>query len=324
MSLFVSLISAGLLVLPGQAAQDPAPPAPVSAPDPQAGVQEPAVELGAVEVTGPRPVEERAAAFIDEVAAAPRGRGLGRWDRAICVGAANMSGRYARFMIDRVSTVALDLGLEIGEPGCRPNIMIAAAADADELAVALVRDDPNGFRPALNQTDLGSRALALFQTTDAPVRWWHVSLPVSVDTGDVAIRLNGEEAPAVRVRDVSRLRANVRDDLVRVVIILDTPRIGRISYGALSDYVALVALAQIDPAADTSDWPSVLNLFTAAEPPAGLTDWDRDYLQSLYAARRDRARPTQQAREIVSGMVDARTREPEPETEPETGAAPTP
>lgn len=313
MNVFVSLAAAGLVGLLAQEAAAQTPPATPSTPEQQA--QPPAVDLGTIEVTGQRPLEDRVAAFVEEVAAAPRGRGLARWDRAICVGAANMTPRYAQFMIDRVSTVALDLGLEIGEPGCRPNIMIAAAADADELAVALVRDEPDGFRPALNQTDQGSEALRLFQTTDAPVRWWHVSLPVTVDTGDLAVRLNGEEPPSVRVRDASRLRANVRDDLARVVIILDTNRIGRVPYGALSDYVALLALAQIEPSADTSAWPSILNLFSSTEPPTGLTDWDRDYLQSLYAARRDRARATQQAREIASGMVDAQAREPEPGTE---------
>lgn len=317
---FVALVSAGLLSLSGQDDGARTPSAVASAPQAAVEVQQPTVDLGTVDVTAQRPQEDRAAAFIEEVAAPPRGRGLGRWDRAICVGAANMTGRYAQFMIDRVSTVALDLGLEIGEPGCRPNIMIAAAADADELAVALVRDDPGGFRPALNQTDQGSRALNLFQTTDAPVRWWHVSLPVTVDTGDVAVHLIGEEAPTVRVRDVSRLRGNVRDDLVRVIIIIDTNRISGVSYGALSDYVALVALAQIEPSADTSAWPSILNLFGSDEPPTGLTDWDRDYLQSLYAANRDRARPTQQAREIARGMLDAQSRERESDAE----ATPTP
>lgn len=317
---FAALVSAGLLSLSGQDDGARTPSAVASAPQAAVEVQQPTVDLGTVDVTAQRPQEDRTAAFIEEVAAPPRGRGLGRWDRAICVGAANMTGRYAQFMIDRVSTVALDLGLEIGEPGCRPNIMIAAAADADELAVALVRDDPGGFRPALNQTDQGSRALNLFQTTDAPVRWWHVSLPVTVDTGDVAVHLIGEEAPTVRVRDVSRLRGNVRDDLVRVIIIIDTNRISGVSYGALSDYVALVALAQIEPSADTSAWPSILNLFGSDDPPTGLTDWDRDYLQSLYAANRDRARPTQQAREIARGMLDAQSRERESDAE----ATPTP
>jgi len=298
LTLIASLMAALAVAVP----QD-APPPPAQDPGPQ--VATPDADLGTIEITGQRPFEDRAAAFIEEVAAAPRGRGLARWDRAICVGAANMDIRYAQYMIDRVSMVALDLGMEIGEPGCRPNIMIAAAANADELAAELVRDEPHGFRPALAQTDLGSDALAEFQTTDAPVRWWHVSLPVTVDTGDRAIKLRGEDPAFVTVRDASRLRANVRDDLARVVIILDTTQIGGVPYGALSDYVALVALAQVDPAADTSAWPSILNLFGSAEPPAGLTEWDRGYLHALYEARRDRARPDQQAREIVAGMTQA-------------------
>lgn len=299
----VTLIASLMAALAVAASQNPPPP---PGQDPGSQVESPDTDLGTVVVTGERPFEDRAAAFIEEVTAPPRGRGLARWDRAICVGAANMNPRYAQLMIDRVSMIALELGLEIGEPGCRSNIMIAVATDADELAAALVRDEPDSFRPALAQTDLGSRALELFQTTDAPVRWWHVSLPVTVDTGDRAIRLRGEEASFVTVRDASRLRSNVRDDLARVVIILDTAQIGGVPYGALSDYVALVALAQIDPAADTSAWPSILNLFGSGEAPAGLTDWDRDYLQALYDARRDRARPSQQASEIVAGMAQAR------------------
>lgn len=303
MILTALLLSATLTVqAAAPAAPQQAAPPPASTSQPSTG---PVTDLDAVTVTGQRPTEERATAFVEEVAAPPRGRGLARWDRALCVGAANIDARYAQFMIDRVSAIALDLGLEIGEPGCRPNVMIAASTDADALAKALVRDEPNGFRPSTGLTDRGSQALTEFQNSDAPVRWWHVSLPVSVDTGDIAVRVNGEDPPTIHVRDASRLRANVRDDLVRVVVILDTSRMGPISYGALSDYVAMVALAQIDAKADTSSWPTVLNLF-AANPPAGLTAWDKDYLNSLYAARRDRARGGQQTREIVGAMVEGR------------------
>ncbi|CAN5232975.1 hypothetical protein BH10PSE1_BH10PSE1_17860 [soil metagenome] len=273
---------------------------PVSQPTQNEG---PVTDLGAVTVTGQRPTEERATAFVEEVTAPPRGRGLARWDKAICVGTANIDNRYAQFMIDRISATAASVGLDIGEPGCRANVMIAASTDADALAKALVRDEPNGFRPSTGQTDIGSQALSEFQNSDAPVRWWHVSLPVSVDTGDVAVRVNGEEPPTVYVRDASRLRSNVRDDLVRVVIILDTSRMGPVSYGALSDYVAMIALAQIDAKADTSTWPTILNLF-AANPPNSLTNWDKDYLTALYAARRDRLRGVQQTRDIVHNMVD--------------------
>ncbi|MBN9464164.1 hypothetical protein [Brevundimonas sp.] len=273
--------------------------------------QEPAV-LGDVEITGQR-LQQQVQSFIHDATAAPRGRNLARWDRSICMGVANFDARYAQFMIDRVAKVATEIGLSIDEPGCKPDIMVVAAADASALARALVADDPRGFRPARNLTDLGSAALERFQSTDAPVRWWHVSLPVSVDTGDIAVRLDGEEAQQIAVRDPSRIRSNVRDDLARVVVIIDVTKVGRIGFGALSDYIAMVALAQIEPDADTSTFNSVLNLFSdQSDRNTGLTQWDMDYLKSLYTARRDRARATQQGRDIVQGMTgerDTRLRE---------------
>lgn len=272
----------------------------------------PATELGEIEVTGRR-LKEEVQSFISEVAAPPRGRQLARWDRSICVGVSNLDARYAQFMIDRIAQRALEIGIDVEEPGCKPDIMIVVAADAPALARALVRDDPQGFRPARGSTDRGSAALDRFQSTDAPVRWWHVSLPVSVDTGDIAVHLDGEEPPTIAVRDASRLRSNIRDDLARVVVIVDVTKVGTIGFGALSDYVAMIALAQVEPDADTSPYDTVLNLFAdGSDRSAGLTQWDKDYLKSLYTARRDRARSTQQTRDILRGMTgerDTRLRE---------------
>lgn len=298
-------LATSLALLAGGAPQDAAAPAPASS-------QQEATNLAEIDVTGRR-LKDEVQAFIGEVAAPPQGRQLARWDRSICVGVANLDPRYAQAMVDRIARTALDIGLDIDEPGCKPDIMVVAAADAGDLAKALVRDDPTGFRPARGSTDMGSAALERFQNTDAPVRWWHVSLPVSVDTGDLAIRLDGEEAPTIAVRDASRLRSNIRDDLARVIVIVDVSKIGRIGFGALSDYVAMISLAQIDPEADTSRYDTVLNLFEdGADRSAGLTQWDKDYLKSLYSANRDRARATQQTQDILRGMTgerDTRVRE---------------
>ncbi|KAK0351414.1 hypothetical protein LTR94_025047 [Friedmanniomyces endolithicus] len=292
--------SVGSAMAQDQTAQQPSP-----TPAQSAG-QEPVAEVGDVEVTARR-LKEEVQSFISEVAAPPRGRNLARWDRSICVGVANLDPRYAQVMVDRIARNAVELGLDVEEPGCRPDIMIVAAADAEALAKALVKDDPNGFRPARNSTDRGSQALERFQASNAPVRWWHVSLPVSADTGELAMRLDGEEPPTIAVRDASRLRANIRDDLARVIVIIDVSKIGRIGFGALSDYIAMVALAQVEPDADTSRYNTVLNLFAeGADRSAGLTQWDKDYLASLYSARRDRARATQQTQDILRGMTGER------------------
>ncbi|RZI98614.1 MAG: hypothetical protein EON90_12705 [Brevundimonas sp.] len=267
-----------------------------------------ATDLGTIVVEGS--LESRVDRFVSEVAAAPPGARLARWDDQICVGVVNLNNRYAQFMIDRVAQHAVDVGLDIGEPGCKPNVMIVATNDASGMATRLVDNNPDGFRPALSSTDLGSAALERFKTTEAPVRWWHVSLPVSVDTGEVAVQLKGEDGPpTVHVRDVSRLRSNIREDLARIIIILDVTKVGEISFGALSDYVAMIALAQIDPSAQTSDYQSILNLFSERSPEAAMTDWDKTYLTSLYATRRDRARASQQAREIGDAMTRAQRTE---------------
>lgn len=148
-----------------------------------------------------------------------------------------------------------------------------------------------------------------------------MSLPVSFDTGQIAMNLNGEiilekaggpesgepKPVMMRVRDPSRLRANTRNVLARETVIIDVAKVGRIGFGALSDYVAMVTLAQIAPDADTSGYDTVLNLFSeGADRTAGLTQWDRDYLRSLYSAREDRAHPIQQARDIARGMIGER------------------
>ena len=267
----------------------------------------PAVQLEEVIVEG-RTLREAVDQFVEEIVAPPVGRGPARWNRRVCVGVVNVRGQAAQALIDQVSSVALQAGLDIGEPGCRPNILVLATDDGQELAQALVAREPLLFRPQYSGAARSSEALERFQESAAPVRWWHVSMPVNVDTGEVAVRLDGEEAPSLRVRSASRLAANVRDDLKRVVIILDVSQIGVIPFGALSDYVAMAALAQIDPEADTSAYPTVLNLFAdraaGVEAPEALTDWDRDYLRGLYTAPEGRARATQQERAIAGEILN--------------------
>lgn len=283
----------------------------------------PVTELEGVEVIG-RPLQEQVDRFVESVAAPPAGRTLARWNAPVCVGVIAMSPRYAQAMIDRVSTLAVDMGLAVGDPGCEPNVLIVATAEADEVAARSVDGNRRDFRPGTGGTDLGGDALTAFTESDAPVRWWHVSIPRNVDTGEAAVRLRGEEARTNVVRDASRLRANVRDDMERVLIILDMKSIGVVSFGALSDYVGMVALAQIEPNVDMAGFDSVLNLFDRDNAPRALTGWDRDYLRALYASSSDRARSSQQVREIASTMARSRLEAQEAPVEQTPAPSPVP
>ena len=310
MSLIAAFLSAALM---GQAAVLPvAIPqgAPAQADVPQTSSQQTtsgdpgATTVDDIEVQGLR-LNEATQTFVDEItatAAAP-GRGLALWRRSVCVGVINMRPEHARFMIDRVSTIAQALGVQPGEPGCKPEIIISGTTDGPGMARILIEENPQAFRPASGSTDRGSKALRAFETSTAPVRWWHVSFPVSEDTGETAIRLLGEEPPSVTVRGRSLLRSGLRDEMKRALIIVDLSRMGHADFAQLTDYVAFVALAQTDPDADTSRFSTILNLFNDHASPGGLTRWDAEYLLSLYGTAQDTTNPRFQQQAIVNRMI---------------------
>ncbi len=268
-----------------------------AAPAPQTADPGRAADLEDVEVTG-RPLDSMIRNFVNEVAAPNRGRGLARWDDEICVGVANLRNEPAQYIADRVSTIAEDVGLTPGQPGCTPNIMVVATDDGAALAQQLVAERARAFRMGGSGMDRGGVALRAFQETDAPVRWWQVSMPTDSETGARAVRLPGEcrndcsspmdMAPVVNVFAASRLSTQIVDTLFRTIVILDVDQIADVSVVQLADYIAMVTLAQIDPSADTSGYASILNVF--ADPGAAdtLTDWDTAYLKGLYDAERNR------------------------------------
>ena len=255
-----------------------------------------------VVVQGQR-VEDAVRDFVAEIGEAPDGENMARWDRKVCVGVFNMTPDYAQQLVDRVSLVAAAVGLEPGEPGCRANVLIMADSDGDALARRLVEDHLRKLKPASadGASTLGREALKQFQSSDAPVRWWHVGMTVLSDTGEAVTR-----GSAVTVRGGSRLRKNVRQDLSRVLIILDTSRIGSVSLASLGDYVAMATLAQLDADADTSEFPTVLNLFAnkAGDRTLRMTQWDLDYLVALYDVSGDAVSANRERSRIARQMLD--------------------
>lgn len=288
----------------GVMAQTPPPvPAAQASPD--------ATPLGDVAVNAGSPRREMNA-YARDIGSGPMGRLSPRWNDRICVRVAYMDAEHAAYLKDRIATVAEAIGLSPDRsPDCRADISIFASDDPDTLAAELLEAAPRNFRPARNGVSLGDAALEAFLTSDAPVRWWQVSLPLMEDSGEVAIALKASEpgvmARSVVVRNASRLRGNVRDDLAGVTIILDTKQLVGVPFSAVSDYIAFVALAPADPRVDTERFDTVLNLF---QRPGltGLTATDGDYLYALYSASRAPINASVQAAEIADRMATERRR----------------
>ena len=246
-----------------------------------------------------RPLREATVAFVDEVAAPVEGSGAAAWRQTLCIGVGNLQPEAAELIIERISATAEGLGVRLGRPGCEPRVFITFTIDANETARAMVASRRREFLLNMSGANRGSRALMRFQNTDAAVRWWHVSIPVDIDTGIAANRSPGDEPfqapPSItrpndlgdnrRIITGSILRNDLRDDLAQVIIVVDVDKIGAVTTDQLADYLTMIALVQVDPEARPRGFDTILNLFDQPErAPASLTSWDLAFLGGVYGA----------------------------------------
>lgn len=311
-----ALLSALALLASPQAAPQVSPQVPpLAAPQTPPSQTQPA-PLEDVVVEGRRIFEE-AETFVEEMAAPAVDRGLARWQSRICVGVGNLQPALAQSVIDHISRVALEYEVGVGEPGCRPNVMIVFASDGRAMATALVEADRKVFHLGVGGLDRGKSALERFKTSDAPVRWWHVSMPMIGGSGQRAIRMPGDAGP-IFVPGEGRVNRGrpISDSLNKVIIVVDAQKMGGANYAQLAEYLALVALAQVDPDGDMSRHDTVLNVFNDPVGVQGLTEWDRAYLRTLYNHHPERIEPDFHASRLARGMIRDRREAAQAAAEP--------
>lgn len=288
-----------------------APPAPQTQVAASSADTQAPVRLEDVEVVG-RPLESLIRSFVDEVAAPSSGRGVARWRNRLCVGTANLRPEAAQYVVDRVSTVAKDLGLAPEGPGCKPHVIIIATSDGDAVARHLVEERARAFQLGGSGMDRGSAALRDFLETPRPVRWWQLSMPTNSANGQMATRVPGycadacietyEHAPLLDISAASRISTQIVDDIFRAIVIVDVDKLENVSLTQLADYIAMVTLAQIKPSADTAGYASILNLFEVPGSADGLTEWDKAYLTGLYKTVRSRKNPGAGRLEVAASI----------------------
>jgi hypothetical protein len=294
-----------MLVAPSAGAAPKGPTTPVG--DPIGGPQPPRdTTVDSLVITAPpaqAPIDS-IGAFVGAVSEQTANGRLARWDRKVCPGVIGLKPPHGQILIDRIAVIAVSVGLEPGDPGCKANMIIVATDDGQALARSVVDGNPRGFARYESGATRGKAALKDFVETPRAVRWWHVTRTIGADGQRYG---RDEDGPgSITVRSLGRLSATTRDDFDRVIIMVDVTRIGVIRFEALADYIAMVGLAQIDPDADAAGVTTILNLFAdrdrGRDPAVGLTEWDLAYLQSLYSTKREVIRGSRQERDISRGM----------------------
>lgn len=264
----------------------------------------PATTLDDVVVAGDR-LEELAREYVESLAAPARGRGLARWESRVCLGVENFHPETAHQLLDHISRVAGDLGVALREPGCAPNVMIMGTSDGRALASAMVDRQRRAFRYGYTRSNRGSRALETFRTSDAAIRWWHISLMYIAGTDTIAIRLPGRgpvSIPCLQRNGGARHCNQVNDRIVRAWIIVDLEALPKLSFQQFGDYLSMIVLAQVEPETDYSDFDTVLNVLNDPSRATGLTEWDRAYLRALYSGESERLDPSEQAEALADEL----------------------
>lgn len=290
---------------------------PVRAQQPEADPQADIVVTG----VGPEQIQT----FVQQVSAvAPSLDQMGRWDDDICLTVAGLPAEQGQVIVDRVSQRAHMVGLSAGRTGCRTNVFVFFASDANTFARDLVARERSLFAYYHEEHihTLGQEALTSFIETPRAVRWWHVLQTRTADGFSLSSSQAGNRSPppprdgetragpdaisgaqAVRSQG-TRTRSVERQDFNRAVIIVDGQKASGYPVDGIADYIAMVTLAQIDPAAQTHSYPTILNLFDD-DPDAvsfEMTNWDMAYLNGLYRSNRNAASATQQIHDISRRM----------------------
>ena len=228
-------------------------------------------------------LEQRVTEFVQKLAHVDRDESLKRWNQPVCPLVAGLAQAQGEFMLARISDVARRAAVPLADEHCRPNFYIVATADPEQLLKAWKQRDRNLYGGAM------PGQIRRFLDHDRPVRiWYNASLaaagggPIQPQAADAGV----DFVPTNRRAKASRLQFNDIMVFGSVIVVINLQRVQGLHYGQLTDYVALLGLAQLDADADLGSAPSILQLFSAHPPqplPEGLSDWDLQFLQALYA-----------------------------------------
>lgn len=257
---------------------------------------------------------------------------LEQWGKPVCPIVAGLPHAQGQFVFDRLQEVMTTAGAKAAKVGCAPNLYVVFSESPGELLKAWRRRNPRMYG------DANTPAIKRFTDIPRPVRVWYGyelngadgagsiagntslslagGLSSSGGMGGMGMGMGGgggiaagnamsmlDSVPQFNNGVASHITVNQVHDLSTVLIIVDSTRVQGLNWGQLADYVALMALTNVDVDADVSDAPTILSLFGTAPDsrPQGLTAWDTAFLKALYHSSRSAA---YQRREVAQLMVN--------------------
>jgi hypothetical protein len=288
---------------------------------------------------GPVAAQKETRDFVQSYAGlAPAIDQIPRWHSPICISVAGLAPDQAARVAARIQEVGEGVGMHALPPGCKANIEVVFTDQPQAFMdkVANSREEILGYYHRHDRDKL--------KTVTRPVQAWYVTqtasgaadratlafatLTTTVGTANgaaggpdgafasTASALGASSASGMVVDDPDnhgpvgcsdspQFTHCLQSELNNVLIVIDTGRVQGQKLGPLTDYLSMLALAQVRSLDGCALLPSVIDRLgqscAGRSAPDGLTEADAAYLTALYASNLEANKPLEQD-EIASRM----------------------
>jgi hypothetical protein len=239
--------------------------------------------------------------FVGAITSPARAGKIARWTTGVCPRTMGLSPKFADYVTWRVRDVARQIGAPVAaDEGCKPNIHIIFIDQPQALLDGVRQKSP----AYLGYYDNESQADALAKVT-RPVQSWYmtqtedahgalhfdsynsggtVEVPIfciEAPCSNNTIKLPSAQAYAVTG---TRLGDGLSSVFYHVLVVADPAKLREREVGAMADYIAMLALAEIDKPEVCGALPSILNLLApdCAQKPGAMTPADAAFLRGIY------------------------------------------
>jgi hypothetical protein len=267
----------------------------------------PAPPTEAVTVTVIKGGEAAIGKFVEGLTVPTRVAGkMARWKDGICPIVVGLPPQAAELLVKKIRALAAEVGAPVNpKDPCPGNIEVIFTAQPQALL-----DNVRIMHPVLLGYYDNSAQADKLATSTRPIQSWYSTSTVDmrgqalVDgggkkggvhlrialppagyggpaTGPEFVELNMPDATVTKVTG-NRLNDGVSSALNNVMIVADTGKLLGRDAGSVGDYIAMLALSQIQPPDACQALPSILNLLAPGCSGDTLTSADTAYLRGLY------------------------------------------
>jgi hypothetical protein len=255
------------------------------------------IDTVTIEARRRKELERQVDHFVISVSGHPRGESLARWDAQVCPLVAGFPRSRGEFILARLSQVARQVHAPLAGEQCAVNFYVVVTREPDVLLKKWYARDQRMFttrsgRGAINSFLASPRAVRVWYNSDLLSEGGIADSPNATTASLVGTGLDKTNIPVNAIPSASRLRHGAVWGLSSVIIVVDANQLEGLTFGQLSDYIAMIGLAQVQLDAEPEAAPTILTLFRSLDNrPAALSSWDEAFLSALY--RTDQKNVTQ-------------------------------